>query len=321
MPHYGEAIAAGRTWAIDRSERLRTLVADESFPAIVRATGVELLAAQFDAASLDVVASAVASTEPLLQNAAIEALGAAPPSFAVDKAQRFLSDASRARRLSAALALARARPYLSEGRRADLDRAIDEYRAAASFDMDRSTGYFNWGTIMAALGRDAEAASNFRAGLERDAFFVPAYVNLADVTRRTQGEPAAQALLASASGRIPEAGSLHYALGLSYVRAGDLDSGVAALARAVEVEPESPQYAYTLGVALRSTSEPERGLELLRQTHERFPGHSDTLVALATMLRDDGDVVAAIEYARTLVTASGNDPAALELLRELEALR
>jgi len=320
-PHYGEAIAAGRNWAADRHERLQQLVSDTAVPGIVRATSVELLASQLDDAAITLIATELESSEPLVQLAALEALGNAPPAIATDAAQRFLSDPSRARRVAAARALIPARSLLSEQRRNDLDRALEEYRIVQTFHMDRAEGFFNWGTALAALGQSDEAERSLRAAIERDPYFAPAYVNLADLVRRRAGEAEAQALLESALSLAPEVASLHFSLGLSYVRSGRLDTAVAALTRAVEQAPEVPQYAYTLGVALRSTPAHERGLEVLRETHERFPGHAETLVALATMLRDDGRIDDATAYARKLVTASGGDATALRLVRELETLR
>jgi Flp pilus assembly protein TadD len=112
--------------------------------------------------------------------------------------------------------------------------------------------------------------------------------------------------------------SLHFALGLSLARSGQLDPAIAELERAATLAPANPQYPYTLGVALHSTAAPERGLDELRRAHERFPGHGPTLLALATMLRDAGRTAEAAEYARRLVAVSGGDPQALALQRELE---
>jgi predicted CXXCH cytochrome family protein len=320
-PHYAEAIAAGRNWAADRHVRLREMVSDPAVPGIVRATGIELLAIQLDDAALAVITKELDSPEMLVQLASLEALGNAPPAIAADAAQRFLSDPSRARRLAAARALIPTRALLSERRRNDLDRALDEYRAVQTFHMDRAEGFFNWGAALAVLGRNDGAERSFRAAIERDPYFTPAYVNLADLLRREDGEAEAQALLESALLLTPEVASLHFSLGLSHVRSGRIGTAVAALTRAVELAPEVPQYAYTLGVALRSTSAPERGLEVLRETNERFPGHAETLVALATMLRDEGRIDDAMSYARKLVAASGGDATALALLSELEAPR
>jgi predicted CXXCH cytochrome family protein len=321
--HYAEALAAGRSWAADRSILLQRVIGDNATPGIARATAVALLAEQLDEPSLEVVRallepSAVAAEEPLVVLAAIEALAAAPPRAAVDIGQRFLSDSSRALRMASARALLPARGLLTETRRRDLDLALEEYRAAQAFNFDRVEGQLNWAAALAALGRSDEAESMLRTLLAREPSFAAAYVNLADILAR-QGREAdgAAALRAAMAGGLDDA-SLHFALGLSLVRSGGLDLAVAELERAVARAPANPHYHYTLGVALRSTRAPERGLEALRRAHDRFPGHGPTLLALATMLRDDGRIAEAASYAQRLVAVSRGDPRALALVRELE---
>jgi tetratricopeptide (TPR) repeat protein len=213
----------------------------------------------------------------------------------------------------------RARERLSARRLAELDVALEEYRQTQMFNADRAEGSFNWGAALAALGRTDEAERAFRTAIGIGAAFSPAYVNLADLLRRQGRENDAQTVLRTGLEAAPDDALLHHALGLSLVRSGRLDESVEALRRAAALAPDVPRYAYTLGVALRATSEPARGLEILRAAHERFPGHADTLTALATMSRDEGSLDAAATYAQTLVTATLGDPGAVRLLREIEA--
>ena len=316
--HYGQAIAAARRWQADRAVLLERIVGDPAVPGIARATGVALLGAQLDDAALALIEQRLGDPDPLVQLAALDALEGAPAAFVAQSAQRFLSAASRAQRLAAARVLVPARALLSERRRADLARALEEYRAAQEFHMDRAEGFFNWGTTLAALGRAEEAEQNLRAAIARDPAFAPAYVNLADVIRRRGREAEAESVLREALARAPGDASLRFSLGLSLVRLGQLDAAIAELAHAAEAAPDAPQYAYTLGVALGSTAEPERGLDVLRAAHARFPGHAETLLALATTLRDAGRTQEALEHARKLAATSPGSTAARRLLAELE---
>jgi tetratricopeptide (TPR) repeat protein len=319
--HYGEALAAGRNWAADRGDLLSRIVADPRVPAIVRATGVELLSAQLDDRALDLVARQLNDDDALVRLAALDALADAPPAFLAASAQRFLTDPLRVLRMAAARVLIPARDELSARRRADLDQALEEYHSAQIFNMDRAEGHFNWGAALLALGRPDEAQRSFRDAIEREPTFAPAYVNLADLLRRDGREADAQSLLRDAAAIVADDPNIHFALALSLVRSEQRAAAVDQLARAVELAPQAPQFQYALGLALYSTDEPERGLDILRQAHERFPGHANILAALATMLRDRGEIDAAIDYARKLVGLSTNDATAQRLLSELQALR
>ena len=91
------------------------------------------------------------------------------------------------------------------------------------------------------------------------------------------------------------------------------------LRAAVANAPDAPYYAYVLGVALNSAEQSAAALATLRITHTRFPAHRDTLFALTTMLRDAGELDAAIEHARRLVALVPSDGDARGLLAELES--
>ena len=74
-----------------------------------------------------------------------------------------------------------------------------------------------------------------------------------------------------------------------------------------------------IGIALNSTGKTTAALERLRAAHARFPGHRETILALATIHRDSGDFGEARVYAERLLQLSPVDPAARALLEELNA--
>ena len=71
---------------------------------------------------------------------------------------------------------------------------------------------------------------------------------------------------------------------------------------------------------MNSSGERERALETLIEVHDRFPGHRDTLLALATIHRDGGEIEPAEIYARRLLALSPTDTVARNLLDELTSV-
>jgi hypothetical protein len=61
-----------------------------------------------------------------------------------------------------------------------------------------------------------------------------------------------------------------------------------------------PRYTYVYAIALQDAGQTEKALELLREGHERFPGHPDFLTALVSLSRDAGREAAAARWARRL---------------------
>jgi predicted CXXCH cytochrome family protein len=318
--HYSQALHAGRVWARDRHVLLTRTIGDSEAPAIVRATGINLLAAQMDASDVELVGRSLSDPAPLVQLAAVEALESVPVGLRIDLAQRFLTNSASALRVAAARVLLPAREGLSVARRADLDAALAEYAAAEQFNADRPESLLNLGNLAAERGAIAEAESTYRRALEMHPRFVPTYVNLSDIYRRQGREREAEEVLRRGIAVEPGDSSLKHALGLSLVRSGRLDEALPMLREASAGATAEPLYTYVYGVALHSSGDTTAGIDVLEEGHRRFPGYAPILFALATMERDAGALDAARVYVERLLEVSPGDPGARALAAELRAV-
>jgi predicted CXXCH cytochrome family protein len=317
--HYGEAIHAGQTWAADRARLLLRVIEDAQMPAIARATALTLLASQPDAAAADAIRRSLDDSDPLVQLAGLSALGDLPPEARISAAQPFLTHPLAALRMEAARVLAPARGALTEDRRRNFDAAGEEYIAAANFNRDRGEGYFNLGTFLADLGRLDEAQAAFSQGIAREPKFLPSYLNLADLYRAEGRETQGREVLLRAAREGADDAAVELALGFSLVRTGQTADALGRFARAQKLQPDRPYYAYVLGVALNSSGAPQRAKAVLTAARERFPGYRETLAALATIHRDNGENEEAARDARALLDLSPSDAFARELLRQVTA--
>ena len=68
-PHYGTALHAGRTGAVDAESQLDRLILDKSQPAIARASGLLLLPRYASEASEPAIKAAIADPDPLVRMA------------------------------------------------------------------------------------------------------------------------------------------------------------------------------------------------------------------------------------------------------------
>jgi len=319
--HYGLALAAGRNWSPGRTDLLRQVIDAPEQPEIVRATAVSMLASEMSDVGITVLEQALDSGATLVQMAALDALASAPLQLRIELGQRFLTHDLRALRIAAARALAPVRDNLSPRRQGDLDTALAEYVATQEFNSDRGEGLFNQGSLLAERGALASAETLYLAAIEREPAFTATYVNLADLYRQTGREDRGQELLRDAIGVVPEDPGLNFALGLSLVRSGDLDEATSMIAQAASLAADEPYYQYVLGVALNSGGRSAEAIEVLAAAHERFPAYRDILFALATILRDMGDLERAIEYARQLAELAPADPSTHALLQDIESAR
>jgi tetratricopeptide (TPR) repeat protein len=319
--HFGAALASGRNWQADRSPRLLQVLDDDNQSAIARASALSLLAWQYSDTLLSALERGLADGSPLVQLAALDALGAVPAQYRVTLAQRFLDAPLKSQRLAAARGLAAQRAQLSPQRQSDLDAAIEEYIGAQRFNGDRPEGLFNLAVLYAELGRQDEAQTLFETAIARAPAFTASYVNLADLYRNRGAEDQALVLLERAAADHPADAGIALALGLSLVRADRAAQAEPWLQSAVQLAPDSPYYAYVYGIALNSAGKNEQALEVLRTAQMRFPAYAELALALATMQRDRGESAAALEYARQLQRLLPADPRARSLIDELSGDR
>ena len=315
---YAEALHAGREAAPGAEAKLAAVAQDATVPGIARATALAELHGFGGAASRASVKTGLHDADPLVRLGALRALeGADAHAHAPDSAP-LLQDPVRAVRIGAASLLAGAPPdALSPAQRSALDAAVAEYVASQEINADRPEGELNLGLIYMRLGRADLAEQHYRQALKLESSFAPAYVNLADLYRAQQRDEDGERLLREAVRAAPEDPSVAHALGLALVRQHKVDESLGWLKRAAERAPGHARYAYVYGVALHSSGQTRKAMDVLVAAQKRHPYDRDLLYALATINRDVGNLPAAKRYATQLAAVAPDDPAVSNLLQQL----
>jgi tetratricopeptide (TPR) repeat protein len=256
--------------------------------------------------------------DPLVRIAAIELTSTLAPEMRVDLVQRFLTDDLRAVRVAAARVLLASRAGLSERRRADLDAAIDEFLDVQAFNSDLAQGLLNQAGVALEQGRLADAEGILVEAIDRHPADTALHVNLAELYRIMGRMDEAEQVLRSALDANPDDAAVPLSLGLTLAGAGRPEDALPYFEQAAALASDQPYYAYVLAIASNDLGDAAGALDLLRATHSRFPGYPDVVIALATILRDAGEIEAAFAYAEELTALLPGDPNARALLRELE---
>ena len=318
-PHYGETLHAGRTLQAGAEEALATLAADDDQPGVVRGTAVSLLPGFMGPVSRRAIEAAVRDPDPLVRLAAASALHGLEPRARLRVGGVLLTDPVRAVRIESVMPLADGpSDGMTVSQRVACDGALDEFFQAQRANAERPEAHVNVGLMRVKQG-DLEAAGRaYEAALRVGPWFLPAYANLADLLRQQGRDDEGEVVLREGLEGNPGSPALNHALGLLLVRQKRLDEALEALARAAELAPDDPQLAYVHAIGLHSTGRTEEALRVLRRAHERSPSVRAVLVALVTLNRDRGALDEARSWARRLVELSPDDPAARQLVAELE---
>ncbi len=191
-----------------------------------------------------------------------------------------LSDSILAVRIDAAQALAGLEQQLPEAQKPAFAKALKEYIDVQLFNADRPEAWTNLGTVYAERGDATRAVEAFNRALALDSAFVPGWVNLADYYRSVGQDGAGQAALRAGLRKNPNASALHYALGLTLIRAHDLPAALAELRTAARLAPEDAHTGYVYGIALHDSGKPEEGIQQLEAVLKQHPNNRDVLQAL-----------------------------------------
>ena len=301
--HFATAFAAARQAAAN--PELLAVAGDPGLPGIVRATALTRLSGPLAQSEATAVQQALKDPDPMLRAAALRTARYLPPDAQLQLASPLLRDGILSVRIEAALLLAGVHEYLSAN--SGFAAAANEYRAAQRAVASRPEAHIALGDFEAAMGNPELARGHYAAALTMDPAFVPARLNYADALRRFGDEAGAEKLLRDGLTRHPASAELHHSLGLLLVRTERAEDGLAELHRAAELAPDNPRIAYVVGVALHSLGQVDAALQTLGEARRRFVQDFDIGWALATMLRDNGDIGAAREVVEELARQRPGD--------------
>ena len=197
--------------------------------------------------------------------------------------------------------------------------AANEFRAAQLAIASRPEAHVALGDFESSMGNPDEAIEHYSIALAMDPNYSYSRLNYADALRRFGDEQGAEEMLLDGLAINVESADLHHSLGLLLVRTERSDEGLRELWLATELAPENARFAYVAAIALNSLGQPDAALRLLNDAHQRFAGDFDIAWALATMLRDSGDVAGARKIANELAEQRPDDTNVQTLLLLLTA--
>jgi Flp pilus assembly protein TadD len=282
--HYGEALFAGRMGMPGAGRKLVALSLDESQPGLARATALALLSRYPGRSADDVIAAGLIDQDPLVRYGALRAIEGMDPYPRIERVVPVLSDTVKAIRVEAGRLLSPIpTTSLADERRYPISRAVEEYVEAERFNLDRPESHLNLGLLSTWRGQYDEAESAYQTALDIYPGQIQAFINLADLYRLQGREHDAERVLNEALEYVPEAATIHHALGLLLARTNRLPKALEKLERAARLRPDNARFAYVYAIGLHSAGDTLGALATLEQTLLKNPYDRDVLMALSTI--------------------------------------
>jgi Flp pilus assembly protein TadD len=299
--HFGETLAdawQGKPIGTD----LIGVAASPQVPDIARATATTLLANYLDPTVGVVLPRLLSDPSPLVRRAALSISEVGPPADRLRLAGKLLSDPVLGVRIEAARVLSvTPRSSLSAEQQMTLDKALDEYVAAARASAEHPQSSVNLGLLYLAMGQFDKAEQSYQRAIKLDPDYSAGYVNLADLYRQQEKSDKAEATLLAARQALGDSAAVEHSLGLLYVRNRQLPLALPALAKATKLEPDNARYGYVYAVALDANGESARAIRTLEGVNARHPYDRDVLIGLVQYNKAAGNLNAATAYARKLL--------------------
>jgi tetratricopeptide (TPR) repeat protein len=301
--HFGDALGKDRRGALDAPGALRTLVENGAIPAIARATALERLGHYPAQKSQNSLRTALASAEPLIVFGAVLGVAQLPPEQRAPLLLPALEHRMRAVRIAAAKSLAGIPlAQLPASARPALERAFAEVEQSFDVSASRAETHVERSAFELARGKLADAEVSLQTALRLQPCLAEAHLNLADLARQRRDEPAAERAIRAALACAPKSAAAHHALGLWQVRARNSTAAIVSLKKAVELAPADTRFRYVLAVALAGNGERDASIHVLEAILQDRPNDANALQALASYLREAGQIERAAEAQRKLAT-------------------
>jgi tetratricopeptide (TPR) repeat protein len=270
-PHYGTVLTAAREGKPEARGELQALATDAMRPAIARATAIDLLWQYPGEDTTKVLEQGLSDSDALIRRTAIEQFPRTDTARLVKAVFPFLNDANLGVRIEAASALAGLPPgALSEAQTKALEPVLKEYLATLSFSEDMPSGRYNRANYEMNRGNFAEAEKQFRKALEMDDQFYMAAVNLSLMLNRQGRNEEAAALLEKSLRSNPHSASIAFNLGLLLAEVGKNKQAEDMLRKAWQEDPRMAAAAYNLAV-LVGARDPREAAELCAKAAELRP--------------------------------------------------
>lgn len=172
------------------------------------------------------------------------------------------------------------------GRTGQFEKAEKHYRAAVAINPDLADSHYNYGVLLAGQERYAEAAQAFQRSLKINQFNAEAHHNYAAMIEREGRLDEAAEHYRKALENRPGHRLAHFHLGRILVHQGKLAEAIEHFRQTLTPEDEqTPRFLYALGATYVRAGEKQKGVQYLGEAMKRATALGQTQLA-ASIERD-----------------------------------
>jgi len=317
--HFANVLAKAREGAPAAAPDLIDIAQDKRLPVIVRATSLYELGRYPPETVLRESAALLSDFDPQVRAAAVANFDLMPDH---DELVRLLTplldDPVRMVRTEAARVLARVpRTDFSGDQRRKLQAALEELKASLMVNSDRAAAHVNLAILHENLGETKMAEQAYETAIHVEPQVTGPRTNLAALLDSTADEREASARQAEQRGDARATELLQQVPPLRQRAAELRRAELPLLARDAQLAPDSAAIQYRYGLSLHLHGQPEQAEAALARAVQLEPNTPDFTLALALLHRQRGNYDQAITLTERLLELRPDDPANQQLLHEI----
>jgi len=354
--HRGGLIQAARKGDWRRLPEMLEYVSRQNRDAVFAASLINMFRNSGDPRVVPTLIKASQDSSPLIRAAAVEALQIAPGKETLQALIAATGDSYRLVRLHAAASLA-GFPELSltDAEKKSMEAATQEYLDSMLSRPDQWHSHYNLGNYYLVRNEFGQAVSAYETALGMEPKAVMAMVNKSMAYARMGDTQNAHETLKKALKAVPDSAVVNFNLALveaqendlqaaeKHLRAAlkaDLQMGEAAYnlcvilsrdrldeaidycRKAVEIRPDQPRYAYTLGFYQQQNGDMKGASEVLERLLSTYPIYADGYLLLGAIYEKQGKRAQAVKtYNRGLTPKNVPERYRILLKLRLENLK
>ena len=261
-------------WAAkpDADAALMQLATNRRAAPMIRASALNRLGFYPTAARAETSIRLLTDRDPQVRAAAVRNLADLPTREMLKYCLPLLDDPIRYVRIEAALTLAPQHRALTTQQERKLNTALDAYRAAMNRNADQASAHLALGILAERQEDYAVAEAAYRTAIRVQPGVTGPRGNLAALLDRQRKPLDAQRLraeelqlLARDAEMAPGIALVQYRFGLASYLAGEFEAAETAIARAVELEPDSADYSLALALLYQKLERFEEAIPLVER--------------------------------------------------------
>ncbi|MGJ8680963.1 multiheme c-type cytochrome [Paraglaciecola sp.] len=243
------------------------IINDNNINEIYRASAIALLPNSVQQLTDAQIKNWVNSSEPLIRLATAQLGFLIPLPERTKSFIKLLKDEYKAIRVQAASHLLELGVDKSEA----LKSAFEELVTSHQVSTWRGEGGLNMSMLQLNMQQLQPAINSLQQAINVDPYFPAAYVNLADIYRRSQSAEKEREIYQQGIKANPKSGMLYYSFGLHQIRSGAKQDSLKSFQQAIKLEPENGQYAYVYFIALDNLGKTKQALAQLKMVINKYP--------------------------------------------------